>query len=460
MSSASAGAARPGMLSLDELRKLTAAGEVDTVILALTDMQGRLQGKRLSAEFFLAEVVEHFSEGCNYLLAVDTDMNTVDGYQMSSWERGYGDFVMQPDLATLRRIPWHPATALVIADLTWLDGTPVVASPRQILGQQTARLAERGLVALAGTELEFIVYSDSYEQAWAKNYRELSPANDYNVDYSILGTSRIEPLLRRLRNGMAGAGMYVESAKGECNLGQHEIAFRYAEAVTTCDNHSIYKTGAKEIAAQDGMSITFMAKPNTREGNSCHIHLSLRGTDGTAVLAGAGPHGLSQLGEHFVAGQLAALRELTLCYAPNINSYKRYVPGSFAPTSVRWGVDNRTCALRLVGHGHSLRAENRTPGGDVNPYLAVAAMIAAGLHGIDNELPLEPAFPGNAYDDDGPKVPHTLRDALELWQQSGIARAAFGAEVVDHYTNYGRVELAAYDAAVTDWELRRCFERL
>ncbi len=455
-----AGAARPGMLSLDELRQLIATGEIDTVILALTDMQGRLQGKRLSAEFFLAEVVEHYSEGCNYLLAVDTDMNTVDGYDMSSWARGYGDFVMRPDMATLRKIPWHPGTALVVADLTWLDDTPVIASPRQILQQQTARLAERGLVALAGTELEFVVYNDTYEQAWAKNYRDLSPANDYNVDYSILGTSRIEPLLRRLRIGMAGAGMYVESAKGECNLGQHEIAFRYAEAVTTCDNHSIYKTGAKEIAAQDGMSITFMAKPNDREGNSCHIHLSLRGTDGTPVLAGDGPHGMSRLGEHFLAGQLAALRELTLCYAPNINSYKRYVPGSFAPTSVRWGVDNRTCALRLVGHGHSLRAENRVPGGDVNPYLAVAAMIAAGLHGIDHELPLEPAFAGNAYEGDNPRVPHTLRDAAELWQGSEIARAAFGTEVLDHYANYATVELAAFDAAVTDWELRRCFERL
>ena len=400
------------------------------MILALTDMQGRLQGKRLSAEFFLAEVVEHYSEGCNYLLAVDTDMNTVDGYEMSSWARGYGDFVMQPDMATLRRIPWHPGTALVVADLTWLDGTPVrrLAAP-DTAGSRPRRLAERGLVALAGTELEFVVYNDTYEQAWAKNYRDLSPANDYNVDYSILGTSRIEPLLRRLRLGMAGAGLYVESAKGECNLGQHEIAFRYADAVTTCDNHSIYKTGAKEIAAQDGMSITFMAKPNDREGNSCHIHLSLRGTDGTPVLAGDGPHGMSRLGEHFLAGQLAALRELTLCYAPNINSYKRYVPGSFAPTSVRWGVDNRTCALRLVGHGHSLRAENRTPGGDVNPYLAVAAMIAAGLHGIDNELPLEPAFAGNAYEGDNPRVPHTLRDALELWQGSEIAGAAFGPEV-------------------------------
>jgi glutamine synthetase len=360
-------------------------------------------------------------------------------------------------------MPWHPATALVIADLTWLDGSPVVASPRQILQQQVARLAERGWVALAGTELEFIVYADTYEDAAAKGYTGLVPANQYNVDYSILGTSRVEPLLRRIRNGMAGAGMYVESAKGECNLGQHEIAFRYDEVVATCDNHSIYKTGAKEIAAQDGMSITFMAKANAREGNSCHVHLSVRDSGGAPVLAGDGPHGMSKIGEHFLAGQLAAMRELTLCYAPNINSYKRYVPGSFAPTAVRWGVDNRTCALRLVGHGSSLRPENRTPGGDVNPYLAVAAMIAAGLHGIDHELPLEPACAGNAYDDSAAntlRVPHTLRDALELWEKSELAAAAFGTEVVGHYANYAKVELAAFDAAVTDWELRRSFERL
>jgi glutamine synthetase len=453
--------ARRGMLTLEQVRVEVGEGNIDTVVLAFTDMQGRLQGKRLSAEFFLEEVAEHYSEGCNYLLAVDVEMNTVDGYAMSSWDRGYGDFVLAPDMATLRRLPWQPGSVLVIADLTWLDGAPVVASPRQILAAQTARLAERGLVALAGTELEFVVYRDSYEQAAARGYRDLTPANQYNVDYSILGTARIEPLLRRIRNEMAGAGLYVESAKGECNLGQHEIAFRYAEAVATCDNHSIYKTGAKEIADQEGMSITFMAKPNTREGNSCHIHLSVRGdTDGAPVMAGDGPYGLSALGEHFLAGQLAALRELTLAYAPNINSYKRYVPGSFAPTSVRWGPDNRTCALRLVGHGHSLRVENRTPGGDVNPYLAVAAMIAAGLDGIDRELPLEPPVTGNAYADTSVTVPHTLRDALELWGKSELARRSFGAEVVEHYANYARVELAAYDAAVTDWELRRCFERL
>ena len=455
------GDARRGMLTLEQLRVEVAEDQVDTVVLAFTDMQGRLQGKRLSAEFFLEEVAEHFSEGCNYLLAVDVEMNTVDGYAMSSWDRGYGDFVLVPDMATLRRLPWQPGSVLVLADLTWLDGDPVVASPRQILAAQTARLAERGLVALAGTELEFIVYRDSYEQAAARGYRDLTPANQYNVDYSILGTARIEPLLRRIRNEMAGAGLYVESAKGECNLGQHEIAFRYTEASATCDNHSIYKTGAKEIADSEGMSITFMAKPNAREGNSCHIHLSVRGaSDGAAVMAGDSPYGLSPLGEHFLAGQLAALRELTLCYAPNINSYKRYVPGSFAPTSVRWGPDNRTCALRLVGHGPSLRVENRTPGGDVNPYLAVAAMIAAGLDGVDRELPLEPPVTGNAYDDSSVTVPSTLRDALELWEKSELARKSFGEEVVEHYANYARVELTAYDAAVTDWELRRSFERL
>ena len=307
-----AGGPRRGMLSLEQLRVAVSEGAIDTVVLAFTDMQGRLQGKRLAAEFFLDEVAGGIAEGCNYLLAVDVEMNTVSGYAMSSWSTGYGDFVLAPDLSTLRLLPWHPATALVLADLTWPDGSPVLASPRQILRRQTARLAERGWRAMVGTELEFVVYADSYEEAARAGYRGLTPANQYNVDYSVLGTSRVEPLLRRIRLGMASAGLYVESAKGECNLGQHEIAFRYAEAVTTCDNHAIYKTGAKEIAAQDGVSLTFMAKPNEREGNSCHIHLSLTGESGTPLLAGDGEHGLSPLGEHFLAGQLAALRELTL----------------------------------------------------------------------------------------------------------------------------------------------------
>src|ERR1700735_2383739 len=377
-----------GMLTMEQLRVEAGENTIAPVVLAFTDMQGRLQGKRLSAEFFLEEVAEHYSEGCNYLLAVDVDMNTVDGYAMTSWDRGYGDFVLVPDMATLRRVPWHEGTAMVIEDLTWLDGSPVVASPRQILKAQQRRLAERGWTAMVGTELEFVVYNDTYEQAAAKGYRDLVPANQYNVDYSILGTSRIEPLLRRIRNEMAGAGLYVESAKGECNLGQHEIAFRYAEAVATCDNHSIYKTGAKEIADQEGMSITFMPKPNTREGNSCHIHLSVRGADGTPVMAGDGPYGFSKLMEHWLAGLIATTRELSLFFAPNINSYKRYVEGSFAPTAIAWGLDNRTCALRVVGHGSGLRVENRVPGGDGNQYLAVAALIAGGLYGIENALEL------------------------------------------------------------------------
>ncbi|MEU6037135.1 glutamine synthetase family protein [Actinomadura sp. NPDC047616] len=450
----------PGLITLDELRDEAAAGRIDTVIIAITDMQGRLQGKRLSARYFLDEVAAHGSEGCNYLLAVDVDMNTVDGYAMSSWETGYGDFVMRPDLATLRRVPWQEGAALVFADLTWEDGTDVVASPRQILRRQLARLAERGWGAYVGTELEFVVYQDSYEQAWTKGYRDLTPANQYNVDYSLLGGARVEPLLRRIRLSMEGAGMYVESAKGECNLGQHEIAFRFADALTTCDQHVLYKTGAKEIAAQEGMSITFMAKPNEREGNSCHVHVSLRAEDGTPVMAGDGPYGLSEIGEHFVAGQLACLRDLTLLYAPNVNSYKRYQPGSFAPTAIKWGVDNRTCALRLVGHGPSLRVENRVPGGDVNPYLAVAALVAAGLHGVDERLPLEEAYRGNAYASDAPRVVGTLREAAADWRSSALARKVFGDEVVEHYANAARVELDAYDRAVTDWELFRGFERL
>ncbi len=452
---------RAGRLTVDQLRTLVADGAIDTVLVAITDMQGRLQGKRCAAEYFLNEVVPHATEACNYLLAVDVEMNTVDGYAMSSWEHGYGDFVLRPDLDTLRLVPWHEATALVIADVEWVTGGDVPASPRQVLRRQLDRLAERDLAAFVGTELEFIVFDDSYEQAWSAGYRELTPANQYNVDYSLLGTGRLEPLLRDIRNGMTGAGMYVESAKGECNPGQHEIAFRYAGALETCDNHSLYKTGAKEIAARHGKSLTFMAKYNEREGNSCHIHLSLRGTDGAgAVLSGDEANGFSPMMNAFLAGQLAGLRELTYFFAPNINSYKRFVPGSFAPTAVAWGLDNRTCALRVVGHGDSLRFENRVPGGDVNPYLAVAALIAAGLHGVDHELPLEPELTGNAYSADKPRVPATLRDAADLLDGSEIARSAFGDDVVEHYLNNARVELAAYDAAVTDWEKVRGFERL
>jgi glutamine synthetase len=449
-----------GKLSVQQLRDLVGSGQLDTVLVAMTDMQGRLQGKRCGARYFVEEVLKHGTEGCSYLLAVDVDMNTVGGYAMSSWERGYGDMVMAPDLDTLRLVPWLEATAMVLCDVQWLDGSPVVASPRQVLRKQLGRLAEKNLRAYVGTELEFIVFDDTFESAWDKRYRDLTPVNQYNVDYSILGTARIEPLLRDIRNGMTGAGLYVESAKGECNRGQHEIAFRYDEALVTCDNHSIYKTGAKEIAAKHGKSLTFMAKYDEREGNSCHIHLSFRSADGDAVLAGDREHGSSELMERFIAGQLACLPEFTYLLAPNINSYKRFVRGSFAPTAVAWGLDNRTCSLRVVGHGDSLRVENRLPGGDVNPYLAVAAIIASGLYGIETDLELEPLLAGNAYDSDKDHVPSTLREAAALFTGSKIAREAFGDEMVDHYANTARVELDAYDAAVTDWERFRGFERL
>ena len=454
------------MLSLEELRVSVAQGEIDTVIVALTDMQGRLQGKRLHARFFLEEVVAHNTEACAYLLAVDTEMNTVDGYQLASWETGYGDFMLVPDWTTMRVIPWQPGTALVLADVTDLGdghgaGAPVRVSPRQVLRAQLDRAAERGWTALAGTELEFVVYEGSYEQAWDSGYGSLVPANRYNADYSVLGTGRIEPLLRDIRNSMDGAGLYVESAKGECNLGQHEIAFRYADALTTADQHSIYKTGAKEIAARHGYALTFMAKPNEREGNSCHIHLSFRTGDGSPVMAGDGQYGLSATGTAMVAGLLAGLRELTLLLAPTINSYKRFARGSFAPTAVAWGPDNRTCALRLVGHGPSLRVECRVPGGDVNPYLALAGLVAAALDGVDQDLPLPPPVTGNAYTADGlPRVPATMDEALALWESSRLAADVFGADVVGHYATMARVELDAYHAAVTDWELRRYFERI
>ncbi|MCY7326085.1 MAG: glutamine synthetase family protein [Microbacteriaceae bacterium] len=454
-------AARTGMITTDELNPLIDAGDIDTVIVAFTDMQGRLIGKRVAARFFKDEISTHGAECCNYLLAVDVEMNTVDGYRISSWEKGYGDMAMIPDLATMRLVPWLPGTALVMADLTWLDETPVRPSPREILKAQIARLDELGLVAQIGTELEFIVFDDSYRDAWKKGYAGLTASSDYNIDYAILASTRMEPLLRDIRVGMEGAGLYCEGVKGECNLGQQEIAFRYDEALATCDNHSIYKNGAKEIADQHDKSITFMAKFDAREGNSCHIHISLRGTDGSAVFADEdAEYGMSKRFRHFLAGQLTAMRELTLFFAPNINSYKRFVEGSFAPTAVAWGLDNRTCSLRVVGRGHSMRVENRVPGGDVNQYLAVAALIAGGLYGMENELELEPLLQGNAYGSAAPRVPANLREAAELFGGSAIARAAFGDDVVEHYLNNAGVEVAAYDAAVTDWERVRGFERL
>ena len=448
------------MLSLAQLEEQIASGQVDTVILAFTDMQGRLQGKRLHAAYFRDVAMKSGTEGCNYLLAVDVDMNTVDGYEISSWKRGYGDMEFVPDWRTIRRLTYLPATVMVQCDLAWPDHRPVAQSPRTMLRSQLDRLEERGMVAMAGTELEFVMYEDTFEAAWKAGYRDLTPSNLYNIDYSILGTTRVEPLLRDIRNHMYAAGMEVEGAKGECNLGQHEIGFLYADALRSCDNHAVYKNAAKEIAAQHGKSLTFMAKVNDREGSSCHIHLSLRGKDGELVFWDEDADTRSPMYDHFVAGILATMEEMTLLFAPNINSYKRFAPGSFAPTAVAWGHDNRTCSVRLVGTKAAARMEHRLPGGDVNPYLAVAAMLAGGLHGIDNELPMPEELVGNAYDSDAPHVPITLQAARDLFVESKVARDAFGDEVVDHYVNMADVELLAFNAAVTDWELRRGFERM
>jgi glutamine synthetase len=450
----------PSDAPLAAIRPLVESGEIDTILLAIADMQGRLQGKRIDAEYFLDDVADGIAEGCSYLLASDVEMATADGFALTSWERGYGDFVFRPDLSSFRVIPWHEKTAFVLADVESLGGDPVAPSPRQILKAQVARLAERGWTGFSGTELEFMVFSDTYEQAWSSAYRSLTPVNQYNVDYSLQGTARIEPFLGRIRRSMRGAGMPVESVKGECNFGQHELTFRYGQLVEKADEHSLYKLGAKEIAAQEGLSLTFMAKFDQREGNSCHIHLSLRDADGRAVFAGDGPHGFSPTFEHFLAGLIARARELSLFFAPNVNSYKRFVPGSFAPTALLWGLDNRTCAFRVVGHDASLRVETRIPGGDVNPYLALAALVVAGLYGIDHELPLGEPFVGNAYEADASHVPTSLAEALGLFEESTIARAAFGDEVVDHYANAARLEVAAFSRAVTDWERFRGFERL
>ncbi len=449
-----------GRLTRDELLARIKHGDLDTVILAITDMQGRLQGKRIDATFFAEEYLEGAVEGCSYLLASDVDMRTVDGFALTSWEHGYGDLAFTPDWSSVRLVPWHDKTAIVFADVTTVSGESVAVSPRQVLAAQVARLASRGWRGFTGTELEFIVFANTYEDAWNRAYRGLTPANQYNVDYSLLGTSRIEPLLGRIRRAMRGAGMEVESVKGECNFGQHEMAFKYAELIDKCDEHGLFKLGAKEIAAQDGYALTFMAKFNEREGNSCHIHLSLRDEENRPVFSGDGPHGMSATFQSFLAGMIAHVRELSLLLAPNVNSYKRFEVGSFAPTAILWGLDNRTCAFRVVGHGPSLRVECRIPGGDVNPYLAEAALVAAGLAGVDAGLELAPAFEGNAYLADVARVPTTLTEAVQLFEHSPVARAAFGEEVVAHYARAGRVELEAFESSVTDWELFRGFERL
>ncbi|WEB44067.1 glutamine synthetase family protein [Streptomyces yunnanensis] len=453
------------------LRAEADAGRLEDVIVSVPDLQGRLQGSRLSVPYFLDEVVglgvpPTKSGGgfgaCLYLLASDVEMNTGPGYAIDAWQSGFGDFVLRPDPATLRTLPWDEGSALVLADAVWPDGRAVEVAPRQVLRTQLDRLAECGLAAFAGTELEFLVFRETYRQAWDRRYHGLETATAYNVDYSLQGLAEIEPVVRRIRREMVRAGLTMETARAECHAGQYEIVFRYDEAMATCDNHVFFKNGAKQIAAQEGVALTFMPKFDEGEGNSCHIHLSLRGTDGSAVLADpAAGDGMSELMRHFVAGQLACLADFALLMAPNINSYKRLQPGGFAPTGITWGRDNRTCPVRVVGSGHSMRIEHRVPGGDANPYLATAAAVAAGLYGIENRLPLPEPHAANALDDPSvPRLPSTLTEALHRWENSEIAAKVFGVSVVAHYAQAARTELAAFESAVTDWERVRGFERL
>jgi glutamine synthetase len=443
------------VLTLKELEGAVADGTIDTIVVAFTDMQGRLMGKRVHGEHFVAEnLAEHGVEACDYLLALDMEMDPVPGYALTNWESGYGDFALKPDLATLRRIPWLEATALVLCDVASHDGRDVAPSPRQVLKRQVERARELGYEAMFGSELEFYLFKESYAEAHEKGYEDLTPSVPYILDYHILATTYDEPFIRQIRNGMQAAGIPVENSKGEAWPGQQEINFRFADAVTMADNHTIYKNGAKEIAHLNGCSLTFMAKPHHEWiGNSCHVHSSLW-RDGENAFADESP-----VFKQFLAGQIAGLRELAVFLAPSVNSYKRYAAGSWAPTTLAWGHDNRTCGFRIVGHGGSVRAETRIPGADANPYLCFAALLAAGLEGLERELELPPPLEGNAYESDAPRFPHSLREAIDALESGTLARAALGDEVVDHYLTYAKTEQRLYDGVVTDYERRRMFER-
>jgi glutamine synthetase len=448
-----------GMLTVDELRSEAEAGTIDTIVAAFTDMQGRLFGKRIQAEYFLDEVTEHGIEGCDYLLALDMEMDPVPGYEMANWEKGYGDFAIVPDLTTLRRIPWLDRTALVVCDVANHDGSPVTASPRQVLIAQFERAREMGFMPMMASELEFYLYKESYAEAHEKDYSDLTPTIPYILDYHVLATTMDEQYVGAIRRGMHAAGIPVEFSKGEAWYGQHEVNTRYADAVTSADRHTIYKNGVKEIAFLNGISATFMAKPSEKDiGSSCHIHSSLLDDGGSNAFVDGEEE--TDVFRHYLGGQRAHIRELALFVAPSINSYKRYAAESWAPTSVSWGRDNRTCGFRVVGHGQSRRAECRIPGADVNPYLGYAALLAAGLDGIEQKTDPGPELKGNAYEQgEAEGFPASLRDAVALWEGSEFARAAFGEDVWGHYLNYGRTEQRLFDEVVTDYERRRMFER-
>ena len=453
----------PGNLTFPALEQLVRGGEVDTVLVAFPDMQGRLMGKRVTASFFLDQVARSGMHACAYLLTVDVDMTPLPGYRLASWSTGYQDFHAVCDMGTLRRIPWLEGTALVLCDLVDHHGEPIEESPRRVLQRQVERAAAAGYGLLLASELEFVLFRDSYDEARRKHYRDIEPIGAYAEDYHIFQTSKEEFVHRAIRNSMGGAGIAVECSKGEWSPGQQEINLRYGEPIPAADDHTIYKNGAKEIAHQRGVSLTFMAKyAISQAGSSFHLHSSLWDAARTrnVFTDPSSPTG-SALFRHWVAGQMAHARELAWFFAPYVNSYKRYQEGTFAPTRIAWGVDNRTTGFRVCGDGQSLRIENRIPGADANPYLAYAATIAAGLHGIEHRLEPPPLYVGNAYEDAAlPRVPGSLRDAVGELEHSRFARGFLGETVLEHYLHTARQELEAQDRVVTDWELERGFERL
>ncbi|MEA2733619.1 MAG: glutamine synthetase [Humisphaera sp.] len=455
-------------MNRDALAQKIDTGEIDTVLMVFPDAGGRLVGKRLTAPYFL-EQAEAGTHGCNYLLTVNIEMDPLEGFKLASWDQGYGDFAMKPDMETLRVLPWQKSSAMVICDLHAESGAPIDEAPRSILKKQVERLARLGLTCNIASELEFFLFNTSYHEANVAKYAPaaLAPSSDYRIDYHTLQTTRDEPIMHALRQQMPAAGVRVESTKGEWGKGQHEVNFIYDRPIVMADGHCVFKHGAKEIAEQNGKSITFMPKVFAHEaGNSCHIHVSIFDENGSRfwdpIAVGSGSDGgASDYFHRFLGGLMQYSRELCLFFAPTINAYKRYQSGSWAPTKMAWAHDNRTTGFRVVGHGQSLRIENRMPGGDANPYLAFAATIAAGLAGVEQSLDCGEAYRGNAYVDDKlPALPESLKDAADLLEKSEMARTVFGDSVVDFYVHAARHEVRAFEGSVTDWERMRYFERI
>lgn len=463
-------------MNLQDLRASVRSGAIDTILVAFPDPFGRLVGKRFRADYFLDAVAKHGTHGCNYLLTVNLEMDPLDGFKLANWEAGFGDFELRPDPATMRILPWQTASALVICDLFKHDGTRVAEAPRSVLRRQLERVAKLGMTCYSASELEFYLFNQTFHAAFANGYRDLQPSSDYRIDYHLMQPTRDEPLMRAIRNGMTAARVPVESSKGEWSRGQHEINFTYAEPLPMADMHVLFKQGVKEIAEQHGKAVTFMAKYSAAEaGNSCHIHMSLwkggknlfwEKSEARGPKSGTRSHSPlntrpSSLFKSFLGGLMKYSPELCLFYAPTINSYKRYQPGSWAPTRMAWATDNRTTGFRVVGQGNGFRIENRMPGADANPYLAFAAMLAAGLSGIEEGLDCGEEYRGNAYlDPKLSRLPHSLRDATDRLEKSKLARAAFGAEVVEYYVHHARLEESAFSDAVTDWEKKRYFEQI